>query len=191
MLETFQSIDVDILLFVNRQCSNTIFDFLCPIFREKLTWIPLYLTVLFFLIKNEKWHTIAWVMAALFAVALSDQLGLMIKNLAQRPRPCQNPLVAGLIHLKVATCSQQFSFISNHAANHFAQAVLYSLIFKTRWASIGFLIWAIVVSISQIYVGVHYPMDVLAGAVVGLAVGYLSYFLGKVGIARVLKNKTN
>lgn len=190
MLETFQSIDVDILLFVNRQCSNTVFDFLCPIFREKLTWIPLYLIVLFFLIKNEKWNTIAWVMAALFAVVLSDQLGLMIKNIVQRPRPCQNPLVAGLIQLKVATCSQQFSFISNHAANHFAQGVLYSLIFKKRWIAIGFLIWAIVVSFSQIYVGIHYPMDVLAGAIVGVAVGYLSYSLGKVGVARMLKNKS-
>jgi membrane-associated phospholipid phosphatase len=191
MIEVLKSIDIEVLVTINRQCENTVLDFLCPIFREKLTWIPLYFLVLLFLIKIEKWHAIVWVIAALFAVSLSDQLGLMIKNLVQRPRPCQAPLVVGLIHLKVASCSQHFSFISNHAANHFAQAILYSSIFKNRWVTTSFLIWAIVVSISQIYVGVHYPLDVMVGALIGIVIGFVSYYLGRAGIVFFMQNKSS
>jgi undecaprenyl-diphosphatase len=76
-----------------------------------------------------------------------------------------------VILLKLSHCSSSFSFISAHAANHFAQATLYSLIFKKWYAWVLFYLWASIIGFAQIYVGIHYPTDILVGSIWGIILG--------------------
>lgn len=171
MSHTLQNIDVQFLHFINYTLSNSFFDALCPLLRNKLTWIPLYAVLAFLLLKRDKKSGLIWIAIAVVTVIASDQTGLLFKNYFERIRPCNNEELLNWLAIR-AKCSSSFSFVSSHAANHFAQAILYHHIFKNRNASLLFFIWALVIAFSQVYVGVHYPSDVIAGAILGLLIGF-------------------
>jgi undecaprenyl-diphosphatase len=109
-------------------------------------------------------------------VGLVDLIGnQLIKQTFQRLRPCNDPLLAGEVLLRIPNCGTGFSFISNHAANHFAIATFMFLTLSKWLGKTGYLLffWAFLVGYAQIYVGVHYPADVLVGAMVGTTVAAL------------------
>ncbi len=139
----------------------------------RFIWIPLYL--LFFFLAFKQVGPRIWLVAAaaILLILLSDQLSVhAFKNVFLRLRPCYEPLLEGKIHLTGA-CGGTYGFVSSHAANTFALAMFLCLLFRSRIKYFGLFIfcWALFVSYSRIYNGVHYPADVAVGAVLGMGVG--------------------
>jgi membrane-associated phospholipid phosphatase len=98
---------------------------------------------------------------ALLTILLTDQTAHLFKVLFERPRPCNEASLLSSLILRVDHCNASFSFFSAHAANHFGQAYIYHSIFKNKKASVGFFAWATAIAFAQVYVGVHYPLDVI------------------------------
>jgi undecaprenyl-diphosphatase len=142
------------------------------------TWIPLYIFLIYYIlvvIKKSRWYKLIFIIAS---VGLSDRLtsGLM-KPYFMRLRPCHDPFIQNMVHV-VGGCGGQYGFASSHAANSFALALAFVLINNkdTKWKYFLFL-WAILVSYSRIYVGVHYPTDLLIGAITGILTTLIIYLV--------------
>lgn len=175
--------DKAFFVFINRDLGNAVFDFICPIIRAKETWIPLYIIVAFFTCKKHRKHALVWLGVALITILFTDQTAHLFKVLFERPRPCNEASLLSSLILRVDHCNNSFSFFSAHAANHFGQAYIYHSIFKNRIASIGFFAWAVAIAFAQVYVGVHYPSDVIIGGMMGIIIGVIIiHFKTKVNI---------
>lgn len=159
---------------VNSGLSNPFFDWLMPILRTGKNWAPLYLFLAVFALLNFRWKGLWWVILFVVTVALTDMTGTYIfKHNFERLRPCNDPEFFMHVRVLLKYCSGGFSFISNHAANHFGLATFFYFTMKPvlkNWAKIAF-VWAGLIAFSQVYVGVHYPLDVTAGAIWGLILG--------------------
>jgi undecaprenyl-diphosphatase len=103
----------------------------------------------------------------------------LFKNTVLRLRPCYEPALADLVRLVPGGCGGRYGFISSHAANHFAIAAFMTGVLqrRPRWAGAALLAWAALIAASRVYLGVHYPGDVLAGGLYGLVVGSLAFLL--------------
>lgn len=178
MLEQIIQWDKELFLILNGWNSG-FWDVMMYNISNKLIWIPLYLLFLYWLIRFYKKDAI-WIILALFLViTLSDQLSVHgFKNVFLRLRPCHDPDLSGLVHIVKDKCGGQYGFYSSHATNHFALAVFFLLVFKNRirYFTPVILIWAAIVAYSRIYLGVHFPADVIAGAMMGSLIGWLGYF---------------
>lgn len=174
MFETLKHIDQQFFLAVNNGLQNSVLDFLCPIIRRPQSWYAVYVIIIYFIYKNYKKQAIWVILTAFVLVLVSDQLSAnLIKNVVQRLRPCNDPLLQTQVHLLV-NCGSGFSFVSAHACNHFAIALFISGLFKAqgRWILPLALCWASLIAFSQVYVGVHYPFDVICGAILGSGLGF-------------------
>lgn len=140
----------------------------------KFTWIPLYIFLVLSTVKSEKQRSLAIVMTVITAVVIADKItsGLM-KPYFMRLRPCHEPSLAHLLH-SVGDCGGLYGFASSHASTSFALAVTWFLLLGKRIKYMSWLlVWACLYSYSRVYVGVHYPGDILVGAVIGLLTGML------------------
>ena len=147
----------------------------------KLTWLPLYLLIAGYLVYRFRWKSILIILLAVALVTLSDWTSVhLFKNVFHRLRPCHNPDICDLVHLVNNHRGGQYGFISSHAANTFAVAGFTAAIIRNRYYTAGIIGWAVLVSYSRIYLGVHYPGDILGGAMLGLVVGYLVYVIFKI-----------
>jgi undecaprenyl-diphosphatase len=160
---------------VNQDWTNPLGDLIFPFLREAEFWVPFYLFLLVFITMNFGKKGWRWVFLLVVTAALSDQLSSdVIKRLIFRLRPCHNPDLIDNIRILVGYCPVSSSFTSSHACNHFAAAcfIFTTLRHTSRWWILVF-VWAFLISYAQVYVGVHYPVDVLGGALVGSLVGWL------------------
>ena len=172
MIESLQQFDVDLFLKIHRGLANPFFDWLLPLMRNMYFWAPLYIFIIafcFFEYRGKGWYIIGML---LVTFALGDlTASRIIKPLVARIRPCNEISLSNeIIHR--APCGSGYSFPSAHATNHFAIALFLILIFYDKWKPIlpiG-LCWAFIISFSQIYVGVHYPIDTVAGAILGIVI---------------------
>lgn len=173
-LASFFSADTDLLVWINQGWANPFFDFILPWFRNKYFWIWLYVLLLFIaLVKDKKGWTI--LLLAGITILLCDGLSAsIIKPWVHRIRPCNDEAIKPLIRL-LLPCGSGYSFVSAHAANHFGLAIVFSgyfsRFFNPKWVYGLFLFWAFMIALSQVYVGVHYPFDVICGALVGVLIG--------------------
>ncbi|TJZ54871.1 phosphatase PAP2 family protein [Sphingobacterium olei] len=176
MLQQIIELDKEIFLIINQGMSNLAFDWLLPILRNPYTWAPLYLFLIIFFIKNYGRFGIAIVLCTLINFGISDGISShLIKKTVKRLRPCNDIEFKHDINLRVR-CGSGYSFTSSHATNHFAMAFFWIVLFRRRWKHTLWLsiTWAALISISQIYVGVHYPFDILCGAIFGALIGILN-----------------
>lgn len=193
MLDNIVNIDQSLFLEMNGTWSNQFFDQVLPWFRNKYFWSPLYLFALVFIVMNFNRKTaITVIILAVLSIVASDQISSsIIKPLVGRLRPCNDPDFLDRVFLLVE-CGSGKSFTSSHAANHFALAFYFGVFFRKIQPALlpVLLFWAAIVSYAQIYVGVHYPFDILGGAILGAIIGVLFAFLGKYYLNKDL-NKSN
>jgi undecaprenyl-diphosphatase len=178
MLESILKFDTALFLFLNG-IHSPFWDPIMIFFSGKLTWIPFYLLLTYLIYRKYGWHTVWVLLAAALVVTLADQSSVhMFKNVFERLRPCHNPEIKDLIHLATGRCAGgRFGFVSSHAANTFGVAMFLSLALRMKWFTVLMMFWALVVSYSRIYLGVHYPADIICGALLGLACGYVVWLL--------------
>jgi len=187
MFEILHKIDVQMFLFLN-SFNSPVFDKIMVFISGKIEWLPLYLFLIFWIFYRFRRKGWLFLALTLLVFALTDFTSVhLFKNVFERLRPCRNPELEGLVHLVNGKCGGMYGFISSHAANTFGLAVFMSLIFRQKWLVISIMIWATVVSYSRIYLGVHYPFDVIGGAIwgsliaTGIFLGYM-WMKGKKGL---------
>ncbi len=174
--------DTWLFLKVNTTWTNSFLDDVFPWWRNANTWIPLYLFLVILALMNFKQKAIPWILFAVITVVLTDQASsTLLKNWVARPRPCREDFLVGQMRLLLDGCSGGYSFTSSHAANHFGFAMfvyISTMHVCKKWGWLFFL-WAATISYGQVYVGVHYPLDVLCGGLLGCGIGYATAFFFK------------
>ncbi|GAA5020725.1 phosphatase PAP2 family protein [Marivirga lumbricoides] len=177
MLETLIEWDIRLFLFLNGLHT----DWLDPVMLAitgKYLWIPLYVVILAIMIRKLKWRSIYIMVAFALLITLADQSASgLFKPFFERLRPCYNPDIQEMVHI-VKHCGGKYGFASSHASNTFALAIFLWLIYRNLFGKI-MIGWAVLVSYSRIYVGVHYPADIIMGAILGLLSALIVYYLYK------------
>jgi len=181
-LNTLNTWDTDLFLLLNG-AHNSFWDFIMYWASDKLIWVPVY--ALFLFILWRKYYSKIWIVVlfAALLIFLSDQISVhLFKDVFQRFRPCNEPALEGIVHLVNGKCGGSFGFYSSHASNIFAIAVFVISLLgkKDPWIILLIITWASLIAYSRIYLGVHYPGDVIAGVVAGSLLGWM--------VARFLKN---
>lgn len=168
--------DRKMFFLVNNGTANGFFDTVMPFVRESNIWIPLYLFMLVFAAVNFGKRGLLWMLFVICTVGLCDIVSShLIKEHIFRLRPCQDPALADRIRILANYCPRSSSFTSSHAANHFGLAVFFVMTLRqytSAWINL-FFAWALIICFAQVYVGVHYPIDVISGGILGGTIGYL------------------
>ena len=175
MIDFLTRIDTELFLFLNGLHVYWL-DPVMTFISGKITWAPFYIVLLFLVIKNYKKQSIIIIIGIILLIVCSDQISSSIfKPIFERPRPCHNEAIKDLVYLPNGHCGGAYGFISSHACNTFALATFLTLLLKKYYKKIAYVmfIWATLVAYSRIYMGVHYPGDVIAGAAVGAIIGVI------------------
>lgn len=178
MIETIKYAEYEWFLWLN-SFHSPFWDTVMFWVTYRFTWVPLYLFIIYFLYKNIRQDFVRSLLFVLISVGLADRItsGLM-KPYFQRLRPCHDPMIQHIVHV-VGNCGGQYGFASSHASNCFALVAALFILFKTHKVETKMLlflsIWAIIVSYSRIYVGVHFPTDILFGGLIGFLIAFTLY----------------
>lgn len=174
MLEKLLSLDTQLFIYLNGLGSET-YDWLWLALTIQFNWIPFFL-LLFYLIYKKLGirQTVYLLFFVAVLVLVTDQIANLFKYTVQRVRPCNNSEINTII--RVVQVRNSFSFFSGHAANTMAVSTFLYLIFKKQFKFMGLLfLWPLIFAYSRIYLGLHYPLDILSGYLCGLITGYLMY----------------
>lgn len=167
----------------------------------KLTWLPLYLLLIGLIVYrvgvvNKQWRNVGLILLAfVLTVVASDQACYWLKHWIARPRPSHEPLLEGMVHLVNNYHGGAYGHPSSHAANTMAVALLYSQVMRKSWVNLLLAIWVLLNCYSRIYLGVHYPGDIIVGLMVGMLIavgaGAVLRRLGVVGKARSVDSQND
>ena len=174
-----QDMDMHVLSIFNGS-DNIMLDQMVQILTSGLTWIPLYVMLFFVVMRNnETMGQIALVVgSAIFCVLFADGLvDGIIKQLAERWRPSNDPTFKYMVQVVDDIRLKGYSFCSAHAANTMSLAVFFSLLIRSKLLTITLVIWSLINCWTRLYLGVHYPSDILCGMIIGIIVGILVYLL--------------
>lgn len=171
-------LDIDSKLFLLLNGLHTPFlDLLMFNISKIWIWIPLYLGVIAFIVKKWKMESIWILLSLIICFALTDQLSSLIKEIFGRLRPSHEPALEGLVHHVQGYLGGKFSFVSGHSSNVFGFAFLSALIIKNAIYSWAIFFWAAAVAYSRIYLGVHYPLDIFGGMVLGMGIASIIFLI--------------
>lgn len=176
MLETLIVYDKELFLFLNNLGTPT-WDRFWLFITNKWSSIPLYLFLAYLSFKALGWkRTFFLIIAVVLLILVTDQLANFFKYGVQRLRPCYDPTVNEAMRLVKASCGGKFGYFSAHAGNSAAIAFFFSYLLgrKYRYLMVFLIVWAILVAYSRIYIGVHFPLDVLSGMAIGMLMGWIS-----------------
>jgi len=185
MLENLLHYDEQLFVYLNSLGSST-WDSMWLVITSKFSSIPLYAVLLFLVFKQFGWKTTLIVMVLVAAmITATDQLANLFKHGFERPRPCQEAHLKEIIRFIAPRCGR-FGYFSAHAASSMALAVFIGLLFKNTYKYLPYfmLFWAAIIGYSRVYLGVHYPLDVVTGFGIGGLLGYLFYWLQQKWVIR-------
>lgn len=176
IIQWFEAVDKNLFTLIHSDGALPAIDGLMKGLRNAVVWIPLYAFILFWVIRNGKKYVWQFILLSLVTFAITDYTSASIlKPALSRVRPCHDPELQDIIRGLIG-CGGRFSFPSSHASNHFGLAAFwfYSiyLIKGNKWYWLW--VWALLIGYAQIYVGKHYPLDIIAGAMFGYVVGTLT-----------------
>lgn len=170
IIEAIKQWDIDTFLYLNSY-HNIYWDYCMSAFTATSTWILFYLTILFIIIRKHHGKSLLVIIALAAVIALADQGAGIFKEAFERLRPSHDPDVAPLAH-NFLTKGGLYSFVSAHSANAFGFAVFSSLLFRNRLYSLFIFPWALMIAYTRIYLGLHFPLDIAFGAILGALIGW-------------------
>ena len=172
LFQSILSIDKDLFVFLNGFHSS-FWDNFFWLFSGKFTFLLFYIALIYFVVKTSKWQAVWVLLGVIIVVALADQTASsLLKPWVQRLRPSHEPSLEGIVHLFTKKGGGLYrgglyGFASSHAANAFGVGTFIALVYRNKFVSSVILAWAVVTACSRIYLGVHYPLDVLCGGAIG------------------------
>lgn len=175
MLQELLQLDKEFFLYLN-ELGTTQWDNFFQFVSHKLSAIPLYLFLL--IVTFQKFgskRTLILLVSIALLITVTDQLSNFFKYGVARLRPCHDPEISTSMRLVKSYCGGQYGYFSAHAANAFAIAVFFGTVLRSKlpYANLCLVLWAALVAYSRVYIGVHYPLDILTGAVIGSLFGWL------------------
>ena len=180
MIEAQGLIETDRLATLSINGSGSVFwDGVAKIYTSVIVWIPLALVAILLILKNVNPRRLFLVLVLIaVTILISDQLSSSVfKPLFHRLRPTHDPYILNMVDTVSGYRGGLYGFISSHAANSFGVATLFMLLVQDKWFSLAVIIWAILNSVIRTYLGVHFVGDILAGAVAGVLVGSIIYWI--------------
>jgi undecaprenyl-diphosphatase len=174
-LQKILEVDKEIFLFLNG-FHSPFWDTIMLMITRKETWIPFFAIIIYYIIKNYRVKALLILFFMAIVILFSDQFSVLLKENIQRLRPVYQPEIEHLVH-NVLRKGGLYGFVSSHAANSFAIFAFTTRIFRNKTYWFLLLFWAVIFSYSRIYSGVHYPLDILGGALLGWGIGVLLYKL--------------
>ena len=181
MIEEILKLDSQLFLFLNNLGSST-FDAFWIFLSYKESNIFFYLSLLiFYFHKESKTIKLSEVFQSLLFIAImvliADQTANLFKDSFQRLRPCYNESLIDSVRLVKESCGGKYGFFSAHASNSFSLAVFFGLLYKNKYRYIIYLslLYASLISYSRIYLGVHFPLDILFGGIYGITIGLVVF----------------
>ena len=189
IISIFEVADRYLFHLVNRDLSADWLDGIMKLFRNPYIWIPLYFFLLFWFYKNARRYLFLIIFFSIITLVLTDYISSgILKPMLKRPRPCY---VAELNTRSVVGCGGLYGTPSSHASNHFGLAAFwFTVIADIRRKKIYWLwLWAFIICYAQVYVGVHYPSDMLFGAILGIGIAVLTSRLFHYSYSRLFRKK--
>jgi|YNPMSStandDraft_1061717.scaffolds.fasta_scaffold00154_15 undecaprenyl-diphosphatase len=176
-------IELDYYLFKTINAWNSsIADDIMFVFSHRFVWIPLYLYIIYLIFKQYNKTALVIIISLVATLVLTDQISVLTKEFFMRLRPSHNPAFESFIHINKGIKGGLYGFVSSHAANvaGFISFLYFIKFFKNKYLFTFLLIWAFLVSYSRIYNGLHYPLDILGGWVVGIFIGFCTSYAIKI-----------
>ena len=179
MIDQLIQSDKELFLFLNN-LGNSTWDGFWMFYTTKFNWIPLYALLLYLMYKNlNKKAFILNILVIVLMISFTDQVTNLFKDGFERLRPCYTEDLQGLMRLVKPSCGGKFSYFSGHASNSMAVAVFSGLLLRNKFKYLVFimLFWAALMAYSRVYIGVHFPLDIVSGMIFGALSGFGFYRL--------------
>jgi membrane-associated phospholipid phosphatase len=175
LIKWLEKIDKELFIYIQHTVGIPVIDRLMLILRNPYTWIPLYLFILCVALIKGKKRAWIFILLSVLTFALTDSISArLLKPFFERPRPCYDPQIQAMFKT-LLDCGGLYSFPSSHASNHFGLAAFWygSVWTMARKKWYWLWIWALAICYAQVYVGKHYPLDIVGGAILGIVIGLL------------------